>query len=240
MKLKVATHNVCHSGYDPENGHEMVHGAYRYGYPAEWIDKMRAGWKNVYSEFSADLIGLQEYCPWFDLAHTEKTADVVYQPFGFTVNDGKLGTDMRLAVATKHPLELVWEKDFAPVSPRRRQKFYVTIGGKRIAVINSHPTPRADGGDIRQEEYKLLIEEFEKEPCFIAFGDYNARTAAEFEIFEKAGYPMANHGIKTVRGGSHCDNIVVSPNIRIENVQVFDPTFFLSDHAVLYAELDME
>ena len=50
---------------------------------------------------------------------------------------------------------------------------------------------------------------------------------------------MANHGIPTVRvSGSTCDNIVVSPNIRISNVQVFDPGFSLSDHAVLYAELE--
>lgn len=241
MRIKVATHNVCHSGFNPATGGEMTKGAYRFGYPEEWIDKMRENWKNVYSGFSADLIGLQEYCEWFDLNHTEKTADVVFKPFGYEVNDGKMGTAMRLAVASKHPLELVSETDFAPVSERRRQKFYVTIGGKRIAVFNCHPTPKPDGGEVRLEEYRVLIEDFRKEECFIAFGDYNARTAAEFEIFEQAGFPMANHGIPTVRvSGSTCDNIVVSPNIRIVNLQVHDPAFSLSDHAVLYAELEVE
>ena len=242
MKIRVATHNVCHSGFDPRNGQEMVNGEYRFGYPEEWIGKMRENWKRVYSGFSADLIGLQEYCQWFDLAHTEKTEDVVYRPFGFEVSGGLLLTaDMCLAVASKIPVELVSESDFQPVSPRHRQKFRANIGGHDVAVINSHPSPKADRGAIRQEEYRLLLEEFKNEEYFIAFGDYNARTAEEFKIFEEAGYPMANHGIPTVRvSGSTCDNIVVSPNIRISNVQVFDPEFSLSDHSVLYAELEID
>lgn len=86
MILRVASHNVCHSGFDPENGQEMVDGAYRYGYPEDWIGKKRENWKRVYSGFSADIIGLQEYCRWFDLSHTEKTEDVVYRPFGYEIN----------------------------------------------------------------------------------------------------------------------------------------------------------
>lgn len=235
--IRVATHNICHTGWNPLDHTELFPDhSYRNGYPEEISGLMKENWKNVYSGFSADLIGLQEYCEWFDLGHTKTTAETVFRPFGYEIVHPGRG----LAVATRFALEPVYESDFQPVSNRRRQKFYAEIDGKRVAILNSHPTPRLDGGDVRQAEYRILMEDFAKETYFIAFGDYNARTAEEFRIFEEAGYPMANRGIGTVRkSGCTCDNIIVSPNIRILKTELFDPDYLLSDHQVLYAEIEI-
>jgi len=233
-KLRVATHNICHTGFDPRDGSELFPDhSYRNGYEAEAVRMMKKSWNDVYASFSADVIGVQEYYPWFDLAHTEKT-DGIFAAFGYSVHDGGHG----LALASKLRAEKVYELSFEPVSGRRRQKFYIDAFGTRIAVFNSHMSPRAADADKRRLERELLIEEMKQEEYFVSFGDYNARNTEEYGIFAEEGFPMANTGIATVRGSKAvCDNVIVSRGLRIENVAVFDAGFSLSDHAVLYAEL---
>ena len=232
MKLRVATHNICHMGKNPIDRTELFpDGTYRNGYEADMVDLMKRNWKQAYESFTADIIGLQEFHSWFDLGSTIRTEDQVFQPFGYEL----FRQDNGLAVASRFPLVHEVEADFEPVSKRRWQKFRLHLNGREIAVFNTHPTPR--DAKIRQKEYEILIGEFRKEACFLAFGDFNAKTADEYEIFREAGFPMANDGIVTVENGSMCDNIVASPNVKFERVDVYDPEFSLSDHAVLYAEV---
>ena len=238
--LRVATHNVCHMGYDPvARTQAFPDGKYRFGYTEDFLERMKENWKNVYASFRADLIGIQEYYYWMDFQHEIESARDLYSSFGYRVTDGDHG----LAIATDLPLEPVYEAAFEPVSNRRRQKFYLDLNGQKVAVFNSHPTPR-DNADIRRQEYGILLEEFAKEPCFIAFGDYNARTGEEYRVFEEAGYPMVNTGFMTawsMRTDAYlaCDNIIVSPNIRILKTALFDPGYTVSDHQVLYAEIEL-
>ena len=233
-RLKVATHNICHMGKNPIDRTELFPDqTYRNGYEADMVSLMKRNWREVQSSCAADLIGIQEFFPWFDLAHTIETAKEVYEPYGYQVSDGGYG----LAVASRIPLEKVYEKDFAPASARRRQKFYLDYGGKKIAVFNCHPMPKTENGEIRQREYALLIEDFRKEENFIAFGDFNGRKPVEYEIFMEAGYPIANGGIMSVENGLVCDNIVISPNFRFDRIEVHDRDFTVSDHAMLYAEI---
>ncbi len=232
MNLRVATHNICHMGKNPIDRTELFPDkTYRNGYEADMVDLMKRNWKQVYESFTADLIGLQEVHMWFDLASTIRTEDQVFRPFGYEL----FHQDTGLAVASRFPLVQEVETRFEPVSKRRWQKFRLNVNGREIAIFNTHPTPR--DAEIRQKEYGILIDEFRKEECFLAFGDFNAKTADEYEIFREAGFPMANDGIATVENGSMCDNIIVSPNVKFERVDVYDPEFSLSDHAVLYAEV---
>ncbi|MBR5738708.1 MAG: endonuclease/exonuclease/phosphatase family protein [Lachnospiraceae bacterium] len=239
QKLRVATHNICHMGLNPIDRKELFPGgAYRNGYEADMVEEMKYYWKAVESSFSADLMGLQEYFHWFDLARKIRTDAEVYVPFGYTVTNGGHG----LALASKVPVTLEIETTFAPISERRWQKFRTKIGGTELAVFNMHPMPggppkRPESPAIRQKEYAFIIEELKKEETFILFGDYNGRTNLEYAPFADAGFPMTNTGLVTVEGGQMCDNIVVSPNIKIERVEIFDKQFHVSDHAVLYAEL---
>ena len=230
LRLRVATHNICHMGKNPVDRTELFpDNTYRNGYEANMVSLMKKYWDEVLSGFSADLLGAQEYFPWFDLAHTERTEDVVYGPKGYEVHDGGHG----LALLSKHPVEHVTEADFGDISARRWQKFYTEIEGVRIAVFNTHPMPKTERRAIRAQEYAFLIEEFRKEPLFLAFGNFNAHDAAEFEPFLQAGFRIANPGLCTVEGGPPCDNIIASPNIRLENVSLYDVDLRLSDHMVL-------
>lgn len=235
--LRVATHNVCHLGYNPLDGTQLFpDGKYRFGYEADTVERMVKNWKAVYSSFTADLVAVQEHFFWMDQAHDIITEKEIYNNFGYEVEDGNMG----LAVAAKFPLEKVYELSFEPISERRRQKFYIEVDGKRIAVFNSHPSPKDKNLQLRKKEYALLLEEYKREPYFIACGDYNAATAEEFAMFADAGFPMANTGLGTVIHTGHtCDNIIVSPNIQIEQVALYDREFSLSDHMVLYAELSI-
>ncbi len=253
IKLSVATHNICHFGKDPVDHHELFPDhTYKNGYDADDVAEMKKRWKSVYGSFQADLVGLQEYCPQFDLTGMLTGSEIVFAPYGYTVQADEFTSPQghKLAVASKHPVTPVWEKSFAPASERRADKFYIDLSDgsdgsvtktQRIAVFDCHPHPRF--AEVRQQEYAQLVEEFRREETFIAFGDYNARTAEEYEIFRRAGYPMANGGdagsFLTTETGSTCDNIIVSPDIRITNVRVLDRDFTLSDHAILYAELQI-
>ena len=237
MKLSVATHNICHMGMDPTDRTELVNGAYRNGYDADKVPLMRVSWAAVYAPLGADLIGIQEYYPWFDNAHTIPTDGEIFRPYGLSRYGGEHG----VAVAARFELVPVSEGVFEGVSARYHQKFYLDIGGVRLAVFNAHPTPKGteEGYRLRQAEYQALIREFQREEYFVAFGDYNARTTEEYAPFRAAGYPMANTGIHTVETGSMTDNIITSSNIRIGNIRLCDPAFSLSDHAVLAADIEI-
>ena len=237
MNLKVATHNVCHMGMNPIDRSELFDGdTYRNGYPAEIIEMMRREWKNAYSLFDSDIIGIQEYFPWFDLARTIRAEDEVFKPLGMNVEYA----GRNLALATKFPFRKEYQDTFDGISPRQKEKFTVDVGGREIAVFNCHPTPKAGNENIRALEYEKLIEIFSKEDTFIAFGDFNAQTPAEFEPFLKAGFNMANTGIVTEEKGRTTDNIIVSGNIKLTGVKTFDKEFVLSDHAILWAELELD
>lgn len=235
MKLTVATHNICHMGKDPIDRSELVNGAYRNGYDADKVALMRASWEAVYEPLHADLIGIQEYFPWFDNAHTIRTDDVIFHPYGLKRFCGDHG----VALASRFELTPVSEGTFEGVSKRYHQKFYLDLDGIRLAVFNTHPTPKVseEGRRLRRAEYEALIRDFEQEQYFVAFGDYNACTLDEYEPFRAAGYPTANMGIHTVENGNMCDNIIVSPNLSIRHIRLCDPAFTLSDHAVLMADI---
>ena len=230
LRLRVATHNICHMGKNPVDRTELFpDGTYRNGYEADMAGLMREYWEEVYGSFSADFVGTQEYFPWFDLAHAMKTEETVFRPEGYEVHDGGHG----LAQLAKRPVEHAAEADFGGISARRWQKFHTEIGGIRIALFNTHPMPKTERAAIRAQEYAFLIEEFRKEPYFLAFGDFNAHDGAEFEPFLRAGFHIANPGLTTVEGGPPCDNIIASPNITLSNVALYDVDLRLSDHMVL-------
>ena len=243
IKLSTATHNICHCGFDPITHNEMLPDkTHRFGYDPDKVNMMKEYWHQVYSSFSADVIGFQEFCPWLDSEKKLNTASELFEPFGYKVDEGAWESKMRLSIASRLPMERVYEMNFEPVSLRRRRKNYLTVDGRRIAIFNCHLTAGQDYDEVRRGEREILLEEFKKEDCFIAFGDYNSRTGDEFEIFADAGFNMANDtGFGTVRKTGHsCDNIIVSPNIRIEKTELFDRDYLLSDHNVLYAELVIE
>ena len=237
MKLSVATHNICHMGLDPTDRSELVEGAYRNGYDADKVGLMKDSWAAVYAPLGADVIGIQEYYPWFDNAHTIRTDDEIFRPYGLSRYSGEHG----IAIATRFETVPVSEGPFEGVSNRYYQKFCLELEGIRLAVFNAHPTPKGtdEGRRMRRAEYEVLLREFKREATFVAFGDFNARTADEYAPFRAAGYPMANTGVRTVETGLMTDNIIVSPNIRIGNIRLCDPAFSLSDHAVLMADVEL-
>lgn len=237
MKLKVATHNVCHMGMNPIDRSELFEGhTYRNGYPEEILELMKREWKNAYSLFEADMMGLQEYFPWFDLKRTILTEEQVYAPFGYQVDYG----GRNLGFACKYPFSKIYQDTFGDISGRQKEKFTVNVEGKEITVFNSHPSPGPLRAGERRKEYEKLVELFDEEETFVAFGDFNALSPSEFDPFLKAGYELANTGnIVTEEKGNITDSIIVSKNIKITDVQTFDKEFVLSDHAILWAELEI-
>lgn len=80
---------------------------------------------------------------------------------------------------------------------------------------------------------------------FILTGDFNALSGVdEFEAFKNANYNVANSGYfgnfqTTTINGQRIDNIITSPNIKIENVYVPNDAYEMcsSDHYPIIADL---
>ena len=88
-----------------------------------------------------------------------------------------------------------------------------------------------------------------KEEYVILFGDFNAYTVSEFNLFTQAGYTLANCGkfgefetwphfdIEHSWKNEAIDNVIVSSNIKLLNVKADRRD--LSDHSMLYADIQL-
>lgn len=131
----------------------------------------------------------------------------------------------------------------------------IELGGRPVRFINVH----FDWTDkyVRQEEIRQVIEFARAYEYCIILGDFNPDDCVDMKKlsdhitwredlapFIEAGYIPANggaHGVFTTLpcAGTQpypCDNIVVSPNIRIDAVGVHTAPW-MNDHAILYADI---
>lgn len=125
-------------------------------------------------------------------------------------------------------------------------KGYIIYNKKRICLINCHLDWRPAG---RRQELDMILAAMQKEEYVICCGDFNIESVSEWDIFRNAGYKLANDGafgqFHTWPHGSSSwpneitDNVIVSSNINIQNVQMLSGTgdFEVSDHAALMVAL---
>ncbi|MBQ8351555.1 MAG: hypothetical protein IJY20_05885 [Clostridia bacterium] len=134
----------------------------------------------------------------------------------------------------------------------------VEIEGKEICLISLH----FDWSDkvVRGEQIRQVIAYADQHEYCIILGDFNPNDyindgvknssrylhEEEWPIFEAAGYSLANGGgfgyFDTILDNPHspcpCDNIIVSNNIKIEQVgRVADE--WMHDHAILFADISL-
>ena len=121
------------------------------------------------------------------------------------------------------------------------------INGRKVCLINAHLSIEPDVNINRKFEYEDLLKAMEKEEYVIVFGDFNAYTVSEFDVFKNAGYSVVNGGKfgtfdtwtnfdkPSSWTNKAIDNIIVSPNIEILSAKVDRRD--LSDHNILIAEL---
>jgi len=134
----------------------------------------------------------------------------------------------------------------------------VTINGKKVQLINIH----VDWADIRvrTEQFRQIREYAKKFEYCIIIGDFNPNDCIDMKgvsdrltyeedlaPFIAEGYVPANTGAFGVLNtlpehkdrAVPCDNILITPNMRYENVSVHTEPW-MNDHAILIADITVE
>ena len=220
------------------------------GVAADKVEARASAWQAEMAEHDIDILVGQEWQPYLD---SDKTVDANEKVFGgqypymfgqnTTTYDGK-------SIISRTPLtDITYTAQVSNVG-RRYAKAYTFLGGKKVCIINAHLSFEEDINTNRKEEMVELLNLAQSETYAIIAGDFNVFTADEFKLFEEAGYSLANAGAfgqfntwpnlgrnPTADVNRVIDNIIVSPGIQINSVQVDDHQ--LSDHAMLVANLTL-
>ena len=128
-------------------------------------------------------------------------------------------------------------------------KSYIYIGEKKVCIVCCHlwyPST-SEAAAIRQDQMQDLIDMVQDEKYVIICGDFNAQSGiSEYDIFKTNGFVLCNGGYFGTHNTWHVDNpsvpldnIIVTPNIEIENFEVLSgyANVLSSDHLAIKADL---
>lgn len=227
-ELTVMTHNVGKFGFGTDSGYNKD----------DYKNKLLE-WQNQLIKLSPDVLGLQEFIPYFSQNDDTISSrrDLLNFAFAKTIGGaleecislntnvisskiGVLGASDRL---TERPfMHVVFEKNNIIIN-----------------FINVHLHP--NNLQARKIQRKDLIQYLNNLNNVICTGDFNADTADEFNDFKSAGFKCANTNayfgtLSTfIYGNKPLDNIIVSNNILFKTVETHDN--ITSDHYPLTARL---
>ena len=209
------------------------------------IEQALAAWKRMLDDHDTDILAGQEWLYFFDRSN-RLIADQCLFSYKYPY---------RYSTATGHGKSLVSKTkcidytvhDFSNGTRRQYTQAYTVIGEKRVCLLNAHCSLEKDFHVNRKSEFEELIRVMDREPYAILFGDFNAYSVDEFDLFQQAGYAVANgcafgtfdtwtnFDKPSSWKNKAIDNIIVSASIKIEHVTVDRRD--LSDHNMLIAEL---
>ena len=202
-------------------------------------------WRQMLSDHHADVIAGQEYLPFFDRGNKmpadERLFSFLY-PYQYSTTTGHGKNLVSATVCTDFAV-----RSFSTNASRQYIKAHTVVHGTRVCILNAHCSLETDFTIHRQTEFEELLRVVRGEEHVILMGDFNAYSVSEFELFQNAGYRLANGGdFGTFDTWTNfdkpsswknraIDNIIVSRDIRILNVSVDRRD--LSDHSMLIADL---
>ena len=209
------------------------------------VEQTLTAWKQMLDTHDADILAGQEWLPFFDRGNRLIAEDCLFSykyPYQHVT-----ATGYGKHLASKTPCTDFTVNNFSNGTRRQYTKAYTEIGGKRICLLNAHCSLETDFEINRKAEFEELIGIMDGEEYAILFGDFNAYTVSEFDLFRQAGYAVANGGTfgtfdtwtnfdkPSYWSNKAIDNIIVSDRIQILSVTVDRRD--LSDHNMLIAEL---
>lgn len=245
-KVKVMQLNIGNFSY----------GAPPVGIPSGVYDQKLMNWKKFFGEVDCDIIGMEEYQPYLDVERTKSTETDLFSPL-YPKTYHAPGASY-LAMLARYKDTNYSHNQFS--TGRYYIHSEVSIEGKftDLYVVHLSPQTPSDGGDVkRRQEVKELVDILKTKSRFIVFGDMNNYDREIMKPFTDSGFKMANGGYfgwyktwmkKNPDTGEYylenfeIDNIIVSPNITIANVEVLYDEFdnLTTDHLPFIAELIIE
>lgn len=225
--------------------------------PADKIVEQTTYLRKLLAKNNADIIGLQESNVFCDVDKSIESYDQLfinrYKRDGFVLMSGDYNYRTGLSVASEFDLSNYSNTYFRTeyeTDERSFIKCYANINGREVAIYNVHFNPT----DVQKQsgEREVLLADLANEDTFILFGDFNSYLVEDWRTdyidFVNAGYKLCNGGwfgdfetYKVVDKSTqetiirYLDNIIVSPNININNVWLGEED--LIDHRPLCANI---
>lgn len=213
--------------------------------PDDKVDTVLAAWKKMLDENDLDILAGQEWLEYFDRSNNLTVADYLFgykYPYQYSTAEG-YGKNL------VSKIECTDYQNFAhsTLGGRMYTVAYTVINGKKVCLINAHLSLENDFNISRKSEYQDLLNVMAKQEYVIVFGDFNAYTTSEFDVFKQAGYTVVNGGeYGTFDTWTYfdrpspwknraIDNIIVSSNIEVLGARVDRRD--LSDHSMFIADL---
>jgi endonuclease/exonuclease/phosphatase family metal-dependent hydrolase len=251
-KIRVMSYNICHFNNDTST----------------YISAEKLGnLHKMFMEVNADFICLQEDDRHIDSAETKLSKSYLYYPVYpiSVVDDVYPDNDMAgVNIRSKQGFVSRDSLEFSNTNHRALRYGVYEIDGKTLLLISAHPGLTEEE---RAEEYEKLFKWINGEitlnryytstpvsvptftHCVIGM-DANSATAEDRANLsaeaEETGYIMANGGVlgwinTSLRSNLPLDNIIVSPNVIINNIQVLSGWYDLlySDHVPVYCDLTL-
>ena len=212
----------------------------------EQVETVLAAWKQMLDDNDPDILAGQECLEYFDRSNTMTAAEHVFgYKYLYQQSSGAGSTGKNMV--SKTPLTDYKVTAHTQNTNRTYATAYTVINGKKICLINAHLSTESDVTVNRAAEYQDLLKVMEREEYVIVFGDFNAYTTAEFNVFKQAGYTVVNGDAfgtfdtwtnfdkPSTWTNKAIDNIIVSANITVLDARVDRRD--LSDHSMLLADI---
>ena len=211
------------------------------------VESVSAAWKKMLDDNDPDILCGQEWLPFFDRSNKLMADDVLFAykyRYQYSTSSGNGKNLVSKTECTDYAAN-----NFSNGKGRQYTKAYTEINGKKVCIINAHCSLETDFNVARKAEFEELIRIMKQEQYVIVFGDFNAYSVAEFDLFKNAGFRIANGGSfgtfdtwtnfdkPSYWANKAIDNIIVSSNIKILDVKVDRRD--LSDHNMLVADLQL-
>lgn len=219
INLKVMSHNLGQFNNGIINP---------FGVPKEEVEEMKMRWLDKINEADCDFLGLQECYRFFDRDETLTTYNALYKhkyPY-YERFDGGFG----LALASKYPIKNAEVVQLTSVADNRfAMTGYTEVNGTLIYLISIHLTSGVTEDALleRNKQNSELIDIVSDKENFIIMGDFNAQSIDEYDVYTEIGCSIASGGwrgdFNTTSGmmsDKPYDNIVTSPNIKINTVAI--------------------
>ena len=224
-------------------------------------------WKKFFGIYQPDIVGVQEFKGYIDRSYSISSVENLFGKFYPYINDWynmEHPSWSTVAIMSKWNCtdsESLRLTDNSTQITRWALIQHITVNGQNITFVSVHRCPNATAPDyesaveIRHQEMNQLIGRLSTEQNVIITGDFNVTSTDEYAPFINAGYSMANGGTfeykRTFNYAQNytetanpeadrvLDNIIVSPNIIINSVDIPEEAYNLctSDHLPIYADV---
>lgn len=166
----------------------------------------------------------------------------VYSYFGKSMHNKIVGMNYGTTMISPETLTersvVLYTMLDSSLEQRSYTKAKVEINGKTITLFNTHLSYEKAEETINQmsQLFNAVVDDGNKYQ--VITGDFNTDILSHFDVFTSAGYKVCNTNLGSYKGSSKAiDNIIISPSLSLESINMISVDDDVSDHNIIYADI---